>query len=128
MILRKKNRGLTLPELLLAVFILSVGIVSTLLFFSNAMISTEYARDITVATSHAEYILEETQTRDSLINITLTDWASWAQNEGLNSLPHETFNVSFTNMLISPIDIETTVSWMRRARTYNVTLTTKLAR
>ena len=128
MILRKKNRGLTLPELLLAVFILSVGIVSTLLFFSNAMISTEYARDITVATSHAEYILEEMQTRDSLINITLTDWASWAQNEGLNSLPHETFNVSFTNMLISPIDIETTVSWIRRARTYNVTLTTKLAR
>ena len=127
MILRR-NTALTLAEVLLAVFILSVGIASTLLFFSRAMISTRLAADITTATSHAEYLLEEMQTRKTLSEILGTDWVAWAGAEELNTLPNETVDVRFSNALVNPLDIQATVSWMRELRNYNLTLSTKITR
>ena len=122
------NHGVTLAELLIAIFVLSVGVLSALLFFTNAMIATELARDITVATSDAEGILEEMQTRSSLANVTSTDWTTWAQGQGLNTLPSETYNVYFVNAASDPLDITTTVGWTKKGRSNTVVLKTMLTK
>ena len=128
MLLRNRNQGLTLVELLMAIFVLVVGIMSALLFFSQSMIVTDFAGDITVASAHAEYIMEEIKSRKTLMNVTGTNWESWAAEQGLNTLPQETFQVSFGNVLDNPLDVETTVSWMRSSRVNKVSLVTKIAK
>lgn len=125
---KRAQTGLTLIEVLIAGFVLTVGIASTLLFFSHAMISTQLAGDMTLATSHAEYILEEMQTRDTLSNIALTNWPQWASDEGLNMLPNETFTVTFLNPSKNPLDVNVVVSWVRNSRPLNATLTTAITR
>ena len=121
-----QKKGLTLVELLIALFVLTVGILSLVLFFSNAINAIEYASDITAATSHAEYILEEMQRRDSLANITATDWTSWAQSEGFVNLPSETINVTFTNATADPLETQARIGWVRDSRQSNVSLMTRI--
>ncbi len=118
--------GFTMVELLIAVFLLSVGIVASLLFFTNAMNASEFAREMTVATTHGEYILEEMKTRPTLANITATNWTSWASAQSLNSLNAESVSVTYTNASADPLDTTVAVSWVRRGRTNNVTLKTEI--
>ena len=123
-----KNNGFTLPEILVTTFVLSIGMLSVLLFFSNAMTATQYARDLTVPTSHAEYIFEEMKERSTLANITGTNWVSWAQAAGLNTLPGESVAVAFANTQNNPLNITTTVDWVRKLRANNVSLTTQMTK
>ena len=48
------KKALTLIEVLLAVFIFTIGIGSPLLLFSHAVTWADYAPDLTVPTSHGE--------------------------------------------------------------------------
>ena len=128
MILFKTRKGFTLVELLLAVFILSVSIVGILLLFSQSIISTEYAWDKTLAVSQAEGILEEMQLKNTLSEVTNTDWVSWARNQGLSTLPGESFNIVFTDPAADPLDIQVTVHWVRKQRNSQVTLKTKMTK
>ena len=130
MIRRFKNNksGITLLEVLIAIFILSVGILSILLFISSSMILSTGAWELTVATSQAEFILEEMQSRKALSAITLTDWNDWAQKQGLAILPKESFIVTFPSGGKNPLDIQVLVNWVQNERWENVTLRTKIAR
>lgn len=122
------KQGLTLVEVLITVFVLAIGILSSLLFFTNAMISTEYARDLTVATTHVEYVLEEIQTRSTLANINGTNWASWFTTQGLNTLPSETVAVTYANAASDPLEVTATITWTKKNKTSNVALTTKFTK
>ena len=122
----KKKNALTLVELLITVFVLSIGILSTLLFFTNAMRSTEFARDITEATSHAGTVLEEMHTRETLANIAQTDWSAWSLGEGINTLPSESVTVAITNAAADPLDITVTVNWTRSQRQNTMSLKTRI--
>ena len=124
----RKLSGISLIELLVTVFILSVGIVSTMLFFSNAMISADFARVITTATSHAEYLMEEMQSRSSLFDIINTDWQQWAQTEKLLTLPDEVITVNFPASNTKPLEIEVIVAWNKRAKTKTVSFKTAVIR
>ena len=128
MIFLKENKGFTLVELLVAVFILSVSIVGTLLLFSQSILSTEYAWDKTIAVSHAEGVLEAMQLKNTLSEVTNTDWVSWARNQGLSTLPGESFNIAFTDPAADPLDIQVTVHWVRKQRNSQVTLKTKMTK
>ena len=125
--LRSRN-GFSLAELLVAVFVLTVGISSALLFFTNTIAALQYARDSTIATSHAEYIFEEMQTRSSLSNITTTNWGTWFGNQSLGTLPSESVSVTFVNAAAKPLDTTATVSWTRNTRNNNVALTTRITK
>jgi len=119
---------MTLAEVLLAAFFLTTAISGMLLFFSQAMISAEMSRDITVATAHAEYILEDMQSRDFLGEIVTTDWNQFAVDQGLKTLPQETIDVQFANEFSNPVDVKVTVGWTKRLRANKVVLDTKITK
>ena len=112
----------------MAAFILTAAIGGTLLFFSQAMISAELSRDVTLATSHAEYILEEMQQSNALEEIVTKDWNQFAVEKGLNTLSGETVAVRFTNEFSNPVDVQVTVGWMKGERASKVTLDTKITK
>ncbi len=120
--------GISLIEILIAVFILTVGILSCLMYFSAAMNSTEVARDLTVATTHGEYVLEDMRAMTTLAEITARNWSEWAETSGLNTLPSESVLVAFSDPSADPLPIAVTVSWTRANRTQNVQLETEMTR
>ena len=125
---RKGTEGLSLVELLVTVFVLSVGVLSAIMFYTNAMRATEFARDITLATTHGDYLFEEMQTRPSLSNITGTNWDTWAQTEGIKTLPSETISVTYANATAVPLEVSATVSWEKYERQNNLDLETKITK
>lgn len=124
----KSNKGFTLAELMVAAYILLIGICGTLLLFISCMNSTQFAWDSTVATTHAQYILEEMQNETDLSAIISTDWDQWAKKQNLNTLPQETFQVLYANPLANPLDIQVHVQWQRKNATNKIALTTMLTR
>ena len=128
MALLRKNKGFTLVELLLAVFILSTSIVGILLLFSQSIISTEYAWDKTIAVSHAEGILEEMQLKNTLTEVSNTDWVAWAAGQGFNTLPAESFAIAFLDPAADPLEIQVTVNWVRKQRKGQVTFKTQMTK
>ncbi len=124
----KNKKGFTLVELLIAVFILSVAIGGVLLLYVTSMMSSQLAWDTTVATSHAEYVLEEAQTHDSIDEILRFNWKGWANGQGLNTLPNESIDVSFSDLSNKLLDMRVTVHWSRKSRAHNVALKTKIAK
>ena len=124
----RSSKGMTLAEVLMATFILTAAIGGTLLFFSQAMISAELSRDVTLATSHAEYILEEMQQSNTLEEIVTKDWNQFAVEKGLNTLSGETVAVRFMNEFSNPVDVQVTVGWMKGERASKVALDTKITK
>ena len=123
-----KNKGFTLVELLLAVFILSVGIVGIMAMFSQSILSTEYAWGKTIAVSHAEGVLEAMQLKDTLTEVTTTNWPQWAESQGFNTLPSESLEVVFADPNEDPLEIKVTVNWVHKQRKMQVTLTTRMTK
>ena len=122
------KKGFTLVEVLLATFILSVGIVSTLLFFSTAMTTADYSRDVTISTSHGEYIFEEMKTQNSIANIVSTDWNVWLTNKGLTLLPQEQVQVDISDILKNSAKIKLIISWVKRSRVNKTILYTEITK
>ena len=125
---RLQNKGFTFIELLLAVFILSVGISAVLMLYTSSMLSAANAWDMTMATSNAEHMLEEMQARGSLADIVNTDWPQWAADHGLNTLPAEALSIAFADPASDPLNIQITVSWQRQLRTSQIILKTRLTK
>ncbi len=116
---------MTLVEILLAIFVLVIGVLSVLLFYTNAMKMSQLAQDITVATTYGEYILEEAKvTPYSDLTNTLY-WDSWISAEGLNALNNANILVT-ANGEIDPIEVEACIRWDHCGRTYDITLTTEI--
>ena len=124
----RQNKGFTLVELLLAVMILAGAISGILLLFTTSMISSEQAWDTTVATSHADHVLEEMQNRESLNDILAVDWYIWAADQRLTTLPDEIIDVTFKDHSSDPIDVEVKVSWVRKSRKNDLVLKTKITK
>jgi prepilin-type N-terminal cleavage/methylation domain-containing protein len=125
---KRNNKGFTFVELLIAVFILAVAIGGVLLLYTTSMISSQLAWDTTVATSHAEYVLEEAQRSDSIGSILVMNWEAWADGQGLNTLPGETIDIIFSEPSSNLLDMQVTVNWKRKTREHGVTLITKVAK
>ena len=124
----RQNYGFTLVELMVAAYILLIGICGILALITNSMVATEAAWDTTVATTHAQYILEEMQNKNTLGDVQRVDWNAWAQNQSLITLPQETLNVSFVDPTADPLEIKVTDQWQRKGRLNTITLRTKLTK
>ncbi len=123
-----KKTGFTLVELLVAVLILAGTIGGVLLLYVASMSSSELAWDTTVATFHAEHVLEEAQELNSIDRILSLDWKSWTNSQGLNTLPNEVIDVTFTDPVANPLNIHVTVNWIRKLKKRRVDLETRIAK
>ena len=126
--LKQDRRGLSLAELIVTIFVLSISLSSVLLFFANARVAEQYARDSMVAVAHAEGVMEEMRARTTLANITSSNWISWYSTQGLSTLPSETLNVTYTNSSSDPLEITVAVNWVRNLRTYAFSLLTRMTK
>lgn len=122
----KRKNAVTLVELLIAVFILTAGIAGTLLLYVNSLLASELAWDMTVATTHAEHLLEEMQQRPTSQEILNQDWEQWARQEGLITLPNEKVSVDFSDPGDNPLDIHVSINWERKKIPNRIVLRTKL--
>jgi len=127
-LLIKDKSGMTLMEIMITILILSVGVLSSMLYFTTVSASTELARSITIATTHAEYIFEEMRLRPTLSNITATNWTSWAAAEGLSTLNGEAVAVSYVSAGADPLDVTAGISWASRTGTKVLSLRTEFTK
>ena len=123
---KKVNHGLTLVELLIAVFVLTVGISGILLFFVQSMASSQQAWEYSQAAMHTDYILEDMQARPSISEIMSVNWTSWAQAENLNSLPEELVAVEFPQAKADWLEILVNISWKHKDRPQNFEVKTSI--
>ncbi len=109
------KKSLTLIEVLIAAAILTMVLVGTILAFTRCIMLNEHNRNLTIATMHAQYVMEDIKnTNFNLIldSINNGDW-NWGDAEigavGLSPLSNEiiTITVSGTDLL----DITINVSW-----------------
>jgi len=122
------QKGTTLVEVLIALLVVSIGVLSSLAYFAAANRSTAIARDITIATTHGEYVLEQMRSLPALSNITGTNWDDWTKTTGLNTLSNETITVAFADASADPLNVQTTVSWLTNGRTHTVAFTTEMTK
>ena len=108
------NKGFTLVEVLVATYILLIGICSMLSLFIYFMAAGQAAWDRTLATSHAENVLEAMQTRATLSDIVSTDWRRWYKGQNLYTLPREILKVTFVDPSSDPLRIRVLVQWERK--------------
>jgi prepilin-type N-terminal cleavage/methylation domain-containing protein len=120
-------RGFSLTELLLAAAILAFVLCGLLVLFVNCLFLNEANRNLSLAMTHTQYIMEKIQEeiRRADINITAIESAitggSWDWDEAeiasnnLVSLPSETID---TNVFQSgdPLGITVRVDWKDRGR------------
>lgn len=98
------------------------------MLYTNAMVTSGFSAEMTVAASHAENVLEEMQSKFSLADVTGMDWEKWFQESGLPTLPQETLRVRFTNPNADPLDIQATITWQQKSRTNTVSLQTQMTK
>ncbi|MDD4909496.1 MAG: type II secretion system protein [Candidatus Omnitrophica bacterium] len=124
----KNNKAFTLAELILAAAITAFAFSAILLGILTYSLIGKKARQITIATGHAEYVLEEI--KDSTISaIQSTDWAQWARDEGLDDLDRgddlEAITVSTSGT--NPLLVQVTVSWDEDGASRSIDFYTKVA-
>ncbi len=126
--MHNRRQGFTLFELLIAAYVLLIGMCGTLLLFINSMTSTQSSWDITVASTHAQHVLEEIQNKATLSEIVRTDWKKWIESQDIRQLPQEEVQVIFPQITANPLDIQVFVQWQRKGGTKNISIYTKLTR
>ncbi|MFC1510626.1 prepilin-type N-terminal cleavage/methylation domain-containing protein [Candidatus Omnitrophota bacterium] len=124
----RHKQGFTLIELLLAVFILSFGIAGILQLFSQSIISSNTAWDLTVASSHAEILFEEMQSRKTINSILVEDWVAWGNRNDLTTLPQEKISVEMNNPQIDPLAVNVIVEWERNRRAQKAQFQTRFTK
>lgn len=128
------RKSLTLAEVLVAILFLVVVLSGLLMLFVNCMLLNEANRNLTVAVSHAHYIMEEIRGEDfSLVETKINngDWDLDAAELSvapyhLTALDNETIDtgVEATGNLL---EVETRVDWQdRRQRARTISLKTYL--
>lgn len=122
------KKGLTLAEVLLGTLILTFALVAVVALFANCIILNESSRNLTIAVSHAQLVMEEIKDTP-FSGIPSGDW-DWdtAQigTEGLSALTNESITTTITGTDL--LDVTVTATWDNRGgRTRNITLQTLIA-
>lgn len=115
-VMNRTQKAFTLVELLVVVAILAYSLSAILATFSNTVALNEMSRNLTTATTHAEYILENIRSTSVFSNIATNissgtwNWsASTVSTNGLNALNNE--SITTTSSGSNPLTVTVTVSW-----------------
>jgi len=129
-------RGFTLSELLLAAAILAFVLAGLLALFLNCVVLNDANRNLTVATTHAQYIMEQIKGTDFAQLETNINSGNWDLNTSqiqstpynLNALNNETINTNVGIGTTNPLEISVIVQWNDRGgRPRSVGLNTLIA-
>jgi hypothetical protein len=129
------KRGLTLSELLLAAAILAFVLTGLLALFINCIFINEANRNLSSATGHAQFVMEEIKNTDfnsieSKINNGDWDWtdSQTIESKGLAPLNNESIDTQEVGGDTELLDVRVTVNWQdRRRRNRSLTLETLIA-
>lgn len=124
----KSKSGITLIEVMVSMFILTFAILGALSYFTTAAAATQLAGEMTIATSHAEHILEDMRARSTLADITSADWGAYVTDNNLDTLDNESITVTFADAGADPLNITVAVNWDTATRTHNISLTTEMTK
>lgn len=119
----KSKKGLTLLELVIGVAIFIVAIVSLLGAYMGALTMSEGSRNLNTAINDATRVIEEMR-NIPFASITLTNWTTWASNNGANTLEDETITTTYQGT--DPLTVTVTVNWTEKGRQRNTALVTAI--
>lgn len=120
--MKLSNKGLSLPEVMLAGAILAFVLSGLMMLFIGSAFLNEANRNLSLATSHAQFVMEDIKNTDFGDIKTKIDNGDWDWNaqavaaRGLSALDSETIDTSVTGT--NPLDIAVSVRWIER-RTRN---------
>lgn len=120
----RNKQGFTLAELMIAAFILTFTLSGLLLLFTNCMLLNDASRNLSVATSHGEYVMEQiSSTAFTGLETRITDggtngWDLGSANlqagpYNFATLPNETLSTSIFQSG-NPLGVAVLVSWQDR--------------
>lgn len=115
MIKSKSSQGFTLPELLLTAAILGYALSIMLMLFINTTALNQASRNLTTATIHAEYIMENLKNTAFAQIATNINNGTWNWNtaaitsNGLTALNTE--NITTTYSGTNPLTVTVAVTW-----------------
>lgn len=125
------RKGFTLTELLLGAVVLAFGLTGLLALFMNCIFLNESSRNLAVAISHAEYIMEEVKNTDFNSIKTKSDNGDWDWNsamivsQGLTATALESEYIDTNTTGTDLLDVRVTVAWKdRSSRDRNTALET----
>jgi len=124
----KNTNAFTLVEVLISIFILTIGMMGILLFIVKTSSAIQLSKDLTLATIHADYIFEEMHSRTSLSNITSETWDVNSLDASLDTLENEVISVSYVDSASDPLNITVGVSWTDASRNYNINFITEMTK
>jgi len=113
--MKYNNKGFTLIELLLAAAITSIALAGIVSLFVHCNLLNIAGRSLTLATSHAEYIMEDVRNTPFSSIATNIDNGNWNWNaadlssEGLTPLNGEDIIVKHSG--VNPLYVIVTVNW-----------------
>lgn len=122
---RKRRCGFTLMEVVIATFIVAVGVVALVSAFLSGLILIESSRGMAQAASDARSVFEEMRrlSAGGTQPIITRDWTSWSRSSGLTGLSSESVTVSFRNPADDPLEAKVTVNWSERNRNRSTSFT-----
>jgi len=123
-----QKSGFTLVELLMAVLILTIGIVGVLSFVISSSATIQLSKELTLATIHGDYILEEMHTKNTLSDITGTNWDVNSLDPELQTLSNEVITVAYADEDSDPLGIMVNVSWSNIRGNYNINFITEMTK
>lgn len=110
--MRLSNKGFTLAELILAAAILAFAISGLLTLFINCIFLNTANSNVSIATAHAQYALEEVKKT----NFTSIQSQTWDKTiisaKGLIPLDSESVVINVTGVKV--LDVTVTVNWKDR--------------
>jgi Tfp pilus assembly protein PilE len=128
------QKGLTLIEVLIAAAVLIVSCSLVFLLFTNCIILNESNRNLTLAVSHAQYILEEIKNTNFSSIKTSIDGGTWdwtiatLSGHELTALTNEEITTSEAGTDPDLLNITVTVNWQDRGgRNRTITMQTLMA-
>ncbi len=128
----RDKKSFTLSELLLAVAIMAMALGTILLALVQCFLLNEANRNLTVAVTHAQYVMEDiknTNFDDIKTKINNGDWdwnSSEIASQGLIPLNNENIDTAVTGTTL--LDIKVTVTWKDRGlRNRSISLETYIA-
>jgi len=118
------KKGLTLAEVLIGMAILTFSLVAILALFANCIILNESNRNLTIALSHTQFVMEEIKdTNFSSITSGVWDWDS---RDDLTPLTNESITTTITGTTLLNVTVK--AEWDDRGgRTRDIDLQTLIA-